>query len=88
VYTAIASAPAQPGARGLDRDHEHEHREQRGRELVETGSTDVVEEPLIQPGKIYGIDTGACHGGRLTAVILPGLRVCSVLARADHWDAS
>lgn len=45
----------------------------------------VVEEPLIRPGKIYGIDTGACHGGRLTAVILPGLHVHSVPARADHW---
>ncbi len=45
----------------------------------------VVEEPLIRPGKIYGIDTGACHGGRLTAVTLPDLGVHSVPARADHW---
>lgn len=45
----------------------------------------VVEAPLVRPGQVYGIDTGACHGGMLTAVVLPGFEVVSVPARADHW---
>lgn len=45
----------------------------------------VVDEPLVRPGKIYGIDTGACFGGRLTAVVLPGFELASVPAREDHW---
>jgi len=45
----------------------------------------VVEEPLVRPGLIYGIDTGACHGGRLTALTLPDFRLHSVPAREDHW---
>jgi serine/threonine protein phosphatase 1 len=45
----------------------------------------VVDEPFIRPPLIYGIDTGACHGGRLTALILPDFRLVSVTARADHW---
>ena len=45
----------------------------------------VVDDPLIRPGLIYGIDTGACHGGRLTALTLPDFRLYSVPAREDHW---
>lgn len=45
----------------------------------------VVDEPLIRPGLVYGIDTGACHGGRLTALSLPDFRLYSVPAREDHW---
>ncbi len=33
----------------------------------------------------YGIDTGACHGGYLTALELPGLIVHQVKAKADYW---
>lgn len=33
----------------------------------------------------YGIDTGACHGGYLTALELPGFIVHRVKAEADHW---
>ncbi|HTE49441.1 MAG TPA: metallophosphoesterase [Kofleriaceae bacterium] len=45
----------------------------------------VVDQPLVRPGLIYGIDTGACHGGRLTALTLPDRRLHSVAAREDHW---
>jgi serine/threonine protein phosphatase 1 len=45
----------------------------------------VVEQPLIRPGLIYGIDTGACHGHALTAVTLPELQIHAVRAREDHW---
>ncbi|UPK71375.1 metallophosphoesterase [Chitinophaga filiformis] len=33
----------------------------------------------------YGIDTGACHGGYLTAIELPGFIVHQVKAEKDHW---
>jgi hypothetical protein len=45
-------------------------------------------EPLVRDGKVYGIDTGACHGLRLTALTVPDLRLYSVPARADHWRAT
>jgi serine/threonine protein phosphatase 1 len=46
----------------------------------------VVDQPLIIPGRIYGLDTGACHGQRLTALVLPDFTIHSVAARADHWS--
>lgn len=36
---------------------------------------------------IYGIDTGACFGGFLTAVILPELRIVSVKADRNYWKS-
>lgn len=45
----------------------------------------VVDEPLVRDGLVYGIDTGACHGGRLTALTVPEFRLYSVAAREDHW---
>ncbi|WP_427158782.1 metallophosphoesterase [Aliinostoc sp. HNIBRCY26] len=45
----------------------------------------VGNEPLIITGKIYGIDTGACHGGRLTALILPTFEIVQVQAPKDYW---
>lgn len=45
-------------------------------------------EPLIRDGAIYGLDTGACHGGRLTALSVPDFRIYSVPARADSWAAT
>ncbi len=41
--------------------------------------------PLIREGLLYAIDTGVAHGGRLTALILPGFNVVSVPSRGDHW---
>ena len=43
-------------------------------------------EPLVHDN-VYGIDTGACHGLRLTALSVPDFRLYSVPARADHWLA-
>lgn len=34
---------------------------------------------------IWGIDTGACHGGYLTAIELPGFIVHQVKVERDHW---
>ena len=31
----------------------------------------VGRDPLVTPNRVYGIDTGACHGGRLTALSVP-----------------
>lgn len=44
----------------------------------------VGREPLVTR-HAYGLDTGACHGGRLTALVLPSFERVSVDARADHW---
>lgn len=48
----------------------------------------VGPEPLIRDGRVFGIDTGACHGMRLTALVLPTFELVSVPARADHWRAT
>ncbi len=45
----------------------------------------VGDRPLIVAGKIYGIDTGACHGGRLTGLILPDFKTAQVQAPKDYW---
>ena len=49
------------------------------------GHSVVGPEPLVIRDRIFGIDTGACHGMRLTGLILPEMRLVSVPARADHW---
>jgi serine/threonine protein phosphatase 1 len=43
--------------------------------------------PLVWRGRVFGLDTGCVHGGRLTGLVLPGFRLVSVPARADHWRA-
>ncbi|WP_149260781.1 metallophosphoesterase family protein [Actinomadura sp. K4S16] len=43
-------------------------------------------EPLVRDGRVFGLDTGACHGWNLTALCVPGFTVHSVAARADHWS--
>ncbi|QKG26598.1 metallophosphoesterase family protein [Actinomadura verrucosospora] len=43
-------------------------------------------EPMIRDGRVFGLDTGACHGWNLTALCVPGFTVHSVRAHADHWS--
>ncbi|PJZ54307.1 metallophosphoesterase [Leptospira adleri] len=43
---------------------------------------DVVK---IYGDKVYGLDTGACFGGFLTAVTLPDFRIYSVKADRNYW---
>ncbi|MBC6461139.1 metallophosphoesterase family protein [Actinomadura sp. HBU206391] len=43
-------------------------------------------EPMIRDGRIFGLDTGACHGWNLTALCVPGFTIHSVEAQADHWS--
>lgn len=45
-------------------------------------------EPMTRDGRIFGLDTGACHGWNLTALCLPDRTVHSVRAHADHWAAT
>lgn len=58
-----------------------------GPKPVAFGHHVVGAQPLVERGLIYGLDTGACHGGRLTALCLPGFTIHSVPARADHWES-
>ncbi|MFA1547735.1 metallophosphoesterase family protein [Actinomadura chokoriensis] len=43
-------------------------------------------EPMIRDGRIFGLDTGACHGWNLTALCVPEFTIHSVEAHADHWS--
>ena len=42
-------------------------------------------QPLIWRDRVYAIDTGCCHGGRLTGLLLPEFRLVSVPSRCDYW---
>ena len=44
----------------------------------------VHNSPLIQ-NNTYGIDTGCCHRGFLTGIILPERRIVQVKSIRDHW---
>ncbi len=57
-----------------------------GRKPVIFGHHVVGDEPLIIDRQVYGIDTGACHGGNLTAVIIPGFEIVQVPADRDYWQ--
>jgi serine/threonine protein phosphatase 1 len=41
--------------------------------------------PMILPNKVYGIDTGACHGGYLTAISLPDFEIFQVKSARNYW---
>lgn len=65
----------------------HEH--YRDAKPVVFGHHVVGKEPLVQQGgKIFGLDTGACHGWALTALSVPDFTLTLVPARADHWAAA
>lgn len=53
---------------------------------VAVGHHVVGPSPMILDGRIFCLDTGACHGGRLTALSVPDFTIHSVDARADHWS--
>ena len=36
--------------------------------------------------RTFGIDTGVCHGNKLSALILEDQRICSVAAVENHWQ--
>ncbi|MFT5680698.1 MAG: serine/threonine protein phosphatase 1 [Myxococcota bacterium] len=44
--------------------------------------------PVVRPGRFYGLDTGCCHGMRLTGLLLPEFKIISVPARSNHWAAT
>jgi serine/threonine protein phosphatase 1 len=46
----------------------------------------VGDNPMIIAQKVYGIDTGACHGGKLTALILPSFEIVQVQSPQDYWQ--
>lgn len=43
-------------------------------------------QPLVIRDKVFLIDTGCCHGGTLTGVILPDFRIISVECKHDYWS--
>lgn len=45
----------------------------------------VVGDSPEQINNTIGIDTGCCHGGKLTAIELPGFIVHQVQAKKDYW---
>lgn len=55
---------------------------------VAFGHAVVGDEPLILRDRVYGLDTGCCHGGWLTGLILPERRIVRVKARGDGWARS
>jgi serine/threonine protein phosphatase 1 len=41
--------------------------------------------PLVYRDRVFGLDTGCCHGGALTGLLLPSFRLISVPSRGNHW---
>src|SRR5205085_3036461 len=73
------------GERTLEALPDRWHALYRGPKPVVFGHHVTGRDPLLAP-HAYGIDTGACHGGRLTALIVPGFELGSVDAHADYWE--
>jgi serine/threonine protein phosphatase 1 len=59
-----------------------------GNKPVIFGHHVVGEEPMIVEQRVFGIDTGACHGGRLTGLILPSFEIVQVQAAQDYWQSA
>lgn len=57
-----------------------------GKKPIIYGHHVVGDVPQIK-NNTYGIDTGACHGGFLTAIELPGFIVHRVKAKHDYWKS-
>jgi len=60
--------------------------EYRGEKPVIYGHKVVGKTPRIHNGKTFGIDTGACHGGWLTAITVPEFKIYSVKAKENYWS--
>ncbi|WP_420571725.1 metallophosphoesterase [Kordia sp.] len=58
----------------------------KGEKPIIYGHHVVGETPKIK-NNTYGIDTGGCHAGMLTAVELPSFRIHQVKVKTDHWAA-
>jgi serine/threonine protein phosphatase 1 len=57
-----------------------------GTKPVIFGHHSVEDQPLIVNQKVYGIDTGACYGGKLTGVLLPSFEIVQVPAQHNYWQ--
>ncbi len=57
-----------------------------GEKPIVFGHHVVGEQAQVWANKVYGIDTGACHGMRLTALTLPDFQIHSVPAAKDYWE--
>ncbi|MEL7148849.1 MAG: metallophosphoesterase [Bacteroidota bacterium] len=62
----------------------HWYRFYRGEKPVIYGHHVVGHLPKIYQNT-YGIDTGSCHGGRLTALELPGFKIHQATSAKDYW---
>ncbi len=56
-----------------------------GHKPIVFGHRVVGDEAVSWNDRAWAIDTGACHGGYLTALITPGFELVRVKARANHW---
>ena len=56
----------------------------KGEKPIIYGHHVVGEEPKVM-NNTYGIDTGACHGGMLTAIELPGFKIHQIRVKQDYW---
>lgn len=43
-------------------------------------------EPFVWKDRLFGLDTDCCHGGALTALVLPEFRFISVRSPQDYWS--
>lgn len=58
-----------------------------GAKPIVFGHRVVGDEAIEWNRRAWAIDTGACHGGYLTALITPGFELVRVKARRNHWAA-
>jgi serine/threonine protein phosphatase 1 len=56
----------------------------KGEKPIIYGHHVVGDFPIVK-NNTYGIDTGACHGGFLTAIELPGFKIHQVKSHTDYW---
>jgi len=55
-----------------------------GKKSIIYGHQVVGKDPKIY-NNTYGIDTGACHGGKLTILELPGFKLHQIQVQTDYW---